>query len=187
MPTVMSTGHVTVDFESFAESVKEALDAMGAHRRLSEEAAILVKPNLVMDSPHPVTTSAECCEAVIEYVRLHSRGKIVIAEGCGDAKRETGEIFESLGFAAMAERQDVELMDLNYGPVRKLSNPRCTVFHFRSRPQGAFPGRSDGNLEEHDGFRPARVLFGTPRYLEEGGVPRKNAGIPGGPEFLPGA
>jgi hypothetical protein len=39
----------------------------------------------VNDYGHPITTSSECCRAIIEYIRKHSKAKIVIGEGCGDA------------------------------------------------------------------------------------------------------
>ena len=129
---------VTVDFESFARSVEDALDAIGAYKPISEQSAILIKPNLTTSSLHPITTSPECCEAVIEYVRNHSKAEIVIAEGCGDAKYETGEIFESLGYTAMAGKHGVPLVDLNYGPARRLENHECPVFPEMYLPEIAF-------------------------------------------------
>jgi uncharacterized protein (DUF362 family) len=38
----------------------------------------------------------------------------------------------------MAEQQGVGLIDLNYGPVRKLTNPDCTVFPDMYLPEIAF-------------------------------------------------
>ena len=89
---------VTVDFESFSRSVAEALDAIEASELISRQRSVLIKPNLVTGQPHPITTSPECCEAVIEYVRRHSKAEILLAEGCGDAAVETGEIYEKLGY-----------------------------------------------------------------------------------------
>ncbi len=119
---------VNIDFESFEKSVKDALDAITAHKQIAEQSAILIKPNLTTASPHPITTSPECCEVIIEYIRKYSKAKIVIAEGCGDANYETDEVFKHLGYTAMAEKQGVPLVDLNYGPVKMLKNPDCPVF-----------------------------------------------------------
>ncbi len=127
-----------VDFVSFEKSITDALDAIGAHKQIAEQSAILIKPNLTTDSPHPITTSPECCKVIIDYIRKYSKAEIVIGEGCGDAKRETDEVFNNLGYTAMADSQDVPLVDLNYGPVKKLSNPDCPVFPEMYLPEIAF-------------------------------------------------
>jgi uncharacterized protein (DUF362 family) len=127
-----------VEFESYDRSVTEAFDAIAAGDRLAQETAVLVKPNLVNSSPHPVTTSPDCCEAVIEYVRRHSQASVVVAEGCGAAERETDEIFERLGYTAMAARRGVPLVDLNHEPVRRLENASCSVFKEMYLPEIAF-------------------------------------------------
>ncbi len=129
---------ISLDFESFEKSIKAALDAIAAHEQIAEQSAILIKPNLTTNSPHPITTSPECCEVIIKYIRKHSKAKIVIAEGCGDAKYETDEIFKSLGYTAMAEKLDVSLIDLNYGPVKVLENLNCPVFPKMYLPKIAF-------------------------------------------------
>jgi len=128
----------TVDFESYEKSVPEALDAISAKERIREQRAILIKPNLVNDSPFPITTSAGACGVIIDYIRMHSRAEIVIAEGCGSATLETPEVMRRLGYAEMAESKGVPLVDLNHGPVRKLSNPECSVFPEMYLPEIAF-------------------------------------------------
>ncbi len=127
-----------IKFESFEKSIKDALDAIAAHRQIAEQSAILIKPNLVNSSPHPITTSPECCRSLINYIRQHSNATIIIAEGCGDANRETDEIFKILGYTAMAEKLDVPLIDLNYGPVKKLKNSGCPIFPEMYLPEIAF-------------------------------------------------
>ena len=129
---------VNIDFESFEKSVTDALNAIAAHKQIAEQSAILIKPNLTTASPHPITTAPECCEVIIEYIRKYSKAEIVIAEGSGDVKYETDEIFENLGYTAMAEKQGVPLIDLNYGPVKKLNNPDCPVFPEMYLPEIAF-------------------------------------------------
>ncbi len=129
---------IKIDFLSFKKSIKDALDSIGAHKKIAEQTAILIKPNLTNNSPHPITTSPECCEVIIEYIRQHSKAEIVIAEGCGDASYETDEIFESLGYTAMAKKLDVPLFDLNHGPVKILKNSDCSVFPEMYLPEIAF-------------------------------------------------
>ena len=129
---------VTIKFESYEKTIKDALDAISAHKQIAEQSAILIKPNLVNDSPHPITTSPESCEVIIEYIRRYSKAEVIIAEGCGDVSLETDEIFKGLGYTEMAERQGVPLIDLNYGPVRVLKNPDCPVFPEMYLPEIAF-------------------------------------------------
>ncbi len=129
---------VNIDFESFEKSIKDGLDAIAAHKQIAEQSAILIKPNLTTDSPHPITTSPGCCEVIIEYIRKYSKAEIVIAEGSGDVKYETDEVFRNLGYTAMAAKQGVSLVDLNYGPVKKLKNPACPVFPEMYLPEIAF-------------------------------------------------
>lgn len=117
-----------VDFQSFDQAVPEALDAMDAGRVLADQEKILIKPNLVNDSPHPITTSPECCRSIVEYVRRHSDASIVIGDGCGDSVLETDAIFEALGYCALAEDYDIELVDLNHAPLKHLKQPDRPVF-----------------------------------------------------------
>ncbi len=51
---------------------------------------------------------------------------------------ETDEVFEKLGYTAMAKRQGISLVDLNYGPVKILENPDCPVFPKMYLPEIAF-------------------------------------------------
>jgi uncharacterized protein (DUF362 family) len=124
-----------VDFTSYRESVPKALDAAGAAEVLGRQTAILIKPNLINASPFPITTAPECVEAVIEYVRSCSEAKIVVGEGCGDPGLETDEVFDRLGYRELAERQGVELVDLNQAPLEELSNQGCPVFRKMHLPE----------------------------------------------------
>jgi len=127
-----------IEFSSYPKSVAEALDAIGAAEILGRQTAILIKPNLVNASPFPVTTSVECVEAVIEYVRSCSAASIVVGEGCGDMNLETDEVFDRLGYRELARRQAIELIDLNHAPLKKLENKDCPVFPEMYLPEIAF-------------------------------------------------
>ena len=134
----MTMDLVTVDFTSFEISINRALDAINAHERLALPPAILIKPNLINSSPHPITTSPACCEAIIKYVRQYSTAEIVIAEGCGEADIETAEVFKTLGYTEIAEKYGIQLIDLNYAPVKSVKNPACSVFPEMHLPEIAF-------------------------------------------------
>jgi uncharacterized protein (DUF362 family) len=170
----MSVDIVTVEFESYEKSINDALDAIGARERLAGQSAIMIKPNLVNDSPHPITTAPETCEVIIDYMRRHSGAGIIVAEGCGDAHLETGEIFERLGYTDMARRQGIPLVDLNHEPLKRLKNPDCTVFPEMYLPEIAFDhyivsvpvlkvhslAKMTGTLKNMMGFAPPEYYSG---------------------------
>lgn len=124
-----------IRFTSYRESVRKALDAVGAAEVLGGQKAVLIKPNLINASPFPVTTAPECVEAVIEYVRAYSEATIVVGEGCGDPGLETDAVFDRLGYRELAQRQGVELVDLNHAPLRTLKNKGCPVFREMHLPE----------------------------------------------------
>ncbi len=128
----------TREFSSYKESIAQALDEIDAGEVLAKEGKILIKPNLVNASPFPVTTPVECCEAIIEYIRACSDAEIVVAEGCGDAVLETGQIFSKLGYDELVGKHNVSLLDLNHAPLVKKHNPNCRVFPDMMLPEIAF-------------------------------------------------
>jgi uncharacterized protein (DUF362 family) len=128
----------TVDFTTYAESAAAALDAVGAAEVLSRQTKILIKPNLINASPHPVTTPPDCCEAIVRYIRSYSDAEIVIGEGCGDPSLSTDTIFSSLGYQDLADRYDLKLVDLNTAPLKQLTNSDCTLFSEMYLPEIAF-------------------------------------------------
>ncbi len=128
----------SVTFRSYAESVPEVLDQIGAADVLRQQTAVLIKPNLINTDPHPVTTPPACCEALIDYIRACSAAEIVIAEGCGDADCETGEVFAALGYEKLAARKSVRLIDLNTAPLRRVSNAAGKRFPEMQLPEIAF-------------------------------------------------
>jgi len=128
-------GAAVVEFRDYVESVREALDSIGAPEVLKEQRAVMIKPNLIQVSPFPVTTPVAICEAIIGYVRAVSKADIIIAEGCGAISHETDKCFRELGYTDAAKRLGVRLVDLNNEPTVRLTNPSCRVF-----PEFHLPG-----------------------------------------------
>lgn len=126
------------DFTTYSESVDRCMAAAGAAALLGDGRPVMLKPNLVNDSPHPVTTPPELCEAVIAFVRKHTEAPIVIAEGCGDAGLETPEVFARLGYQTLARRMNVQLLDLNAAELVRLEDPSCWIFPEMWLPETVF-------------------------------------------------
>jgi uncharacterized protein (DUF362 family) len=128
----------SVEFMAYDESVTKALDEIGAAEAISRHKAVMVKPNLITNSPPPVTTPPECCEAIVDYVRRHSAAEVVIAEGCGAPSVETAELFDALGYRKLSERLGVPLVDLNTAGTKRLADDSCEVFPEMHLPEIAF-------------------------------------------------
>lgn len=116
------------NFTSYSRSVPAATHAVLDANLLSRQRRIIIKPNLVNSQAPPVTLPVECTEALILALRDICSAQIVIAEGVGDRNLETDEVFHRLGYAELAKKLNVELIDLNRAPLVKLENPACRVF-----------------------------------------------------------
>lgn len=128
----------SIDFQSYEKSVAVALDDLDAHEQIGAKSGVLIKPNLTNDSPHPITTSSACCEAIVNYVQSCCDARIVIAEGCGDSVLETDQVFAARGYTALAEKYGIRLLDLNHAPLTRVQRPDCPVFPEMVLPEIAF-------------------------------------------------
>lgn len=165
----------TVDFTSYHESVPAALEKIDAGKTLSKQSAILIKPNLINATPHPVTTPAACCKAVIQYIHSCSSADIVIAEGCGDAALETDDIFNLLGYRDLSTQYGIPLVDLNRASIKKFENKKLEVFPEIHLPEIAFThfiislpvlkahsiAAITGTLKNMIGFAPPKYYSGS--------------------------
>lgn len=124
----MNNRIISLEFTAYNKTVAECMEAAGAPEILSNGRPVMLKPNLINDSPHPITTSPSFCEAVIAYVRKHTQSPVVIAEGCGDSHLETPDVFERLGYHRLVVEHGVELLDLNHAPLVKLENKNSRIF-----------------------------------------------------------
>jgi uncharacterized protein (DUF362 family) len=112
-----------VEYADYTSSVAKALDLTGAGTRLPSDRLIIIKPNLTNSSPPPVTTSVDAVEAVYRYCRDHTQAEIVIGEGCGSGR--TPDVFARLGYADLAGRYGIRLVDFNDGETVAVENGRA--------------------------------------------------------------
>ena len=173
---------VAVSFTSYQKSVAEALDAIGAPEVLAKQKAVLIKPNLTNDTPPPVTTPVECCAAIVDYVRRHSEAEIAIAEGCGEPYYETDHVFKALGYTALAKQADVDLVDLDKVPTKRLKDKSCKVFREFHMPEIALthyvisaPVLKAHSLADITGAMKNMMGFAQSRYYQQGGHWKKSA------------
>ena len=83
----------------------------------SDACTILIKPNIVNDSPPPITTPCWVVEEIAAFLEESVPGcRIVIADGTGEVDRYTMELFRLHGYLdALA---GCEFIDLNLEPCR---------------------------------------------------------------------
>ncbi|RQD63047.1 MAG: DUF362 domain-containing protein [Desulfonatronovibrio sp. MSAO_Bac4] len=170
----------TEHFVSYEHTLKKCLDKIGADRIFKRRKLIIIKPNLVNGSSFPITTSPQMIRELIRYIRMHSKARLVIAEGCGDCHLETPEIFARLGYEALAREYDVDLVDLNHEPVTRLKNPECKVFPEVFLPRVALKGFliSVPVLKAHSLANVTLAMknmmgLAPPRYYQQGGMWKK--------------
>lgn len=89
-----------------------------------EESPVLLKPNLVVSSPASggATTTPAIAEGLIEWLADHGFSNILIAEGSwvGDS---TARAFEVCGYAALARKYNIPLIDLQKDSSVKRETP----------------------------------------------------------------
>ena len=100
------------------------LEASGLFDRMRNARLVLVKPNLVDVLPPPITTPVDLVEALVRAIRARCQARIVVAEGTATPSRTTWQVFEALGYTAMAARLGCDLVDLNEEPVVERRDPR---------------------------------------------------------------
>ncbi|MFO7982597.1 MAG: DUF362 domain-containing protein [Desulfuromonadales bacterium] len=176
-----STCHIE-NFSSYTESIPRALAAAGAEDILGRQKRLIIKPNLVNASPPPITLPVEAAEALLGFIRSCSDAEIVIAEGTGERRLETDEIFRVHGYEEMARRHGVELVDLNHAPLTELKNTECDVFPTFMMPKLVMEGFviSAAVLKAHslsDVTLSMKNMIGCapPAYYQQGGHWKKSA------------
>lgn len=168
------------DFTSYNDSLTSCLDRILAGQVLKRRKLIIIKPNLVNSSLFPVTTSVDMVAALVEYIKRHSRARLVIAEGCGDSHLETPEVFAGLGYDRLAGEYNLELVDLNHARLVRLRKPECRVLPEMYLPGIALKGFliSAPVLKKHSlaGVTLAmKNMMGLapPKYYQQGGMWKK--------------
>ncbi len=169
------------DCKDLDSTVSKILDGIGADEILKEQDKVLLKPNLVTDAPHPVTTSPRFCEAVLKYIRKVSDAEIAIAEGTGEPGKSTMEMFHELGFSYLSKDYGITFVDLNEEPSVEYSNPDCRHFPEMHLPEIAFThfivslpvlkrhslARFTGSLKNMMGFAPPHYYSGSHGYWKK--------------------
>ncbi len=128
---------ITVDYTDYETSVNELLDGLELGPALSGKEKIIIKPNLLDLAPHPCTTDPGCVDAIIKYIRRTGFNyRIFVLEGSGGCN--TREAFRKLGYNDIAEKNDVEILDVDDCKTTSLSNKHALVYKEINLPEIIF-------------------------------------------------
>lgn len=127
-----------IRFKDYLSSVKKALDLISAKDILEKQEKIIIKPNLVIDSPPPVTTDVDCVEAIVRYCLDCSQAKIIIAEGSGGC--DTIVAFNKLRYRDLAKKYKLSLFDVDREGVLSLKNPDVFIYKEIKLPRTLLDG-----------------------------------------------
>lgn len=110
----------------YADAVQAALSPLGLDNLLKRQRRIIIKPNLVLGVGPPVTTDVRCVEAVARFCLSKTGAEVVVAEGSGGA--DTLECYNKLGYADMAGRLGLKLVDLDREPWERQEHPGACLY-----------------------------------------------------------
>lgn len=104
-----------------SNSLKKALDMLPLNEIVKSGDSVVITPNWVnLDGPKSgATVGPKTLKNLIEYIKSKNPSKITIATGSGGAK--TTDVMKKVGYDKVIEEENVEFIDLNYGPYIDLN------------------------------------------------------------------
>ena len=105
---------------SEGRSLEKALDLLPMDKIIQKGDKVIITPNCVKyKSPKDgVVVGPKTLKKLIQYIKTKEPSKIVIATGSGGAK--TPDVMKSVGYDKIIEEENLEFVDMNYGPFRDL-------------------------------------------------------------------
>ena len=119
----MKSAAALVRYHGSPDSLRRAIELCDGFTGLTPNDRVLIKPNLVgYDERYPmplfgIFTTTRIVEDLIVLLKEHGARSIAVAEGSvyvkgKDAGLTTHQIYDKLGYPLLAQRHDVELIDL---------------------------------------------------------------------------
>ncbi|HOB21946.1 MAG: DUF362 domain-containing protein [Firmicutes bacterium] len=102
------------------KAIREALALLEFGDKIKRTDTVVIVPNWVKKAPPESGTvvGPESLRQLIRWLRGHDPKRIVVA--CGSGSEETPQIMEQVGYKAVIEQEQVEFVDLNYGPYMEI-------------------------------------------------------------------
>ncbi len=110
-----------VDASKSENCVEVVLNMIEAPKIIGQGACVVITANMVDNKTASTGTVVhpDLLRKVIKYAKKFNPSRIVVAAGSGGAP--TQQVFEEIGFNRIIREEEIEFMDLNYGPYIELS------------------------------------------------------------------
>ncbi|RDY23485.1 DUF362 domain-containing protein [Romboutsia maritimum] len=104
-----------------SNSLEKALDMLPMDKIIKKGDTVVITPNWVNEKGPKagVCVGPKTLKKLIQYIKKKQPKKIVIATGSGGAK--TVDVMEKVGYSKVIKDEEVEFIDLNYGPYIDLN------------------------------------------------------------------
>lgn len=104
------------------DALVEALNLLPLDNLVQRGETVVITPNWVKDKEPEtgVVVGPETLRQLIRYFKDKNPGRLVVAAGSGGAATPT--VFEKIGYKSVIEEEEVEFIDLNYGPYTEEIN-----------------------------------------------------------------
>lgn len=102
------------------KSLEKALDLLPIDKIIQKGDKVIITPNWVKDKPAKdgVVVGPKTLQKLIQYVKTKEPSTIYIATGSGGT--ETTDVMTKVGYDKVIEEENVEFIDMNYGPFVEL-------------------------------------------------------------------
>lgn len=102
------------------KSLEKALDLLPIDKIIQKGDKVIITPNWVKDKgpKDGVVVGPKTLQRLIQYVKTKEPSAIYIATGSGGT--ETTEVMTRVGYDKVIKEEDVEFIDMNYGPFIEL-------------------------------------------------------------------
>ncbi|WP_434794012.1 hypothetical protein TPDSL_05790 [Terrisporobacter petrolearius] len=102
------------------KSLEKALDLLPIDKIIQKGDKVIITPNWVKDkgAKDGVVVGPKTLQRLIQYVKTKEPSAIYIATGSGGT--ETTEVMTSVGYDKVIKEEDIEFIDMNYGPFIEL-------------------------------------------------------------------
>lgn len=102
------------------KSLEKALDLLPIDKIIQKGDKVIITPNWVKDkgAKDGVVVGPKTLQRLIQYVKTKEPSAIYIATGSGGT--ETTDVMTSVGYDKVIKEEDVEFIDMNYGPFIEL-------------------------------------------------------------------
>ena len=101
---------------SEGKSLEKALDLLPMDKIIQKGDKVIITPNWVKNKKPKdgVVVGPKTLQKLIQYIKIKEPSKIIIATGSGGAK--TPDVMKYVGYDKIIEEEQVEFVDMNYGP-----------------------------------------------------------------------